>query len=65
MRRGLLLFLNLGLLGTIAGCGRGVCDCIVYPLEHGTPSPIVKPASATGTQPIQPVPAANPPAPQQ
>jgi hypothetical protein len=64
MRRGLLLFLNLGLLGTMVGCGRGVCDCIVYPLEHGTPSPIVKPASAAAN-PIQPVPAANTPAPQQ
>ena len=66
MRRGMLLLLNLGLLGSVVGCSRGVCDCIVYPLDHGTPSPVVKPASAVG-QPIQPVPApaANTPTPQQ
>ena len=62
MRRGLLLLLSIGLIGTLAGCGfhicQGGCDCQVYPIDHGTPSPLVKPASAV--EPIHPVPAASP-----
>jgi hypothetical protein len=55
MRRGLLLLASLGLFG-LFGCGchkcQGVCDCQVYPIEHGTPSPIVKPACADTIQPV-------------
>ncbi|HWG42587.1 MAG TPA: hypothetical protein VN688_07350 [Gemmataceae bacterium] len=61
MRRGLLLFLSVGLLSTLAGCGhrtQGICDCQVYPLDHGTPSPLIKPGA--GVQPIHPVPEVAP-----
>jgi hypothetical protein len=61
MRRGLLLFVSVGLLSTLAGCARhcrGICDCQVYPIDHGTPSPLVKPASVV--QPIHPTPVAAP-----
>jgi hypothetical protein len=61
MRRGLLLFLGSGLLGLLAGCHHceGRCDCLVYPLDHGTPSPLVKTAAPVPppAQPIAPVPA--------
>ncbi|GEM_PF-7101865 len=60
MRRGLLLFLGSGLLGLLTGCHccQGRCDCQVYPLDHGTPSPLVKPASTMApAPPIAPVPA--------
>jgi hypothetical protein len=55
MHRGLLLFVNLGLFGSITGCSRGVCDCLVNPYYHGTPSPIVKPASAVADPATAPV----------
>jgi hypothetical protein len=50
MRRGMLMFIGVGLLGSLAGCSRGVCDCLVAPISHGTPSPIVKPASGVADQ---------------
>jgi len=60
MRRGLLLIVGSGLLGLLAGCChhcQGRCDCLVYPLDHGTPSPFVKPAPlGAPVQPIAPVP---------
>jgi hypothetical protein len=59
IRRGLLLFVGSGLLGLLAGCHncQGRCDCLVYPLDHGTPSPLVKPAPvATPAPPIAPMP---------
>lgn len=66
MRRGLLLFVSLGLLGALAGCGghrcQGICDCQVQPLAHGTPSPLVKPALPLGDS-THPAPVANTPAP--
>jgi hypothetical protein len=54
MRRGLLLFVGLGLLGLFGCCHRcqGVCDCQVYPIEHGTPSPIVKSAPCDVANPV-------------
>jgi hypothetical protein len=55
MRRGVLLSAAIGLLALIGCCHRchGVCDCQVYPLDHGTPSPIVKPGPIV-SPPIQP-----------
>jgi hypothetical protein len=60
MRRGLFLFVGLGLLGLLSGCHhcRGVCDCQVAPSDHCTPSPIVKPAvPVTATPPLAATPA--------
>lgn len=60
MRRGLFLFVGLGLLGLLTGCNhashcRGVCDCQVAPIDHCTPSPIVKPAvPITAAPPLAP-----------
>jgi hypothetical protein len=60
MRRGLLLFIGTGLLSGLSGCHfcQGRCDCLVYPLDHGTPPPFVKPAplAAPPLQPIAPMP---------
>jgi hypothetical protein len=61
MRRGLLLFVSLGLLSTLVGCGhrcQGVCDCAVQPIDHLTPSPLVKPAFPIGDS-VHPAPAVN------
>jgi hypothetical protein len=57
IRRGLLLFIGSGLLGLLTGCHhcQGRCDCQVYPLDHGTPSPLV--TTAPPLQQIAPVPA--------
>ena len=44
------MLIGVGLLGSLAGCSRGVCDCLVTPIGHGTPSPIVKPASGVADQ---------------
>jgi hypothetical protein len=54
MLRALLLSVGAGLLGLLAGCHhcQGRCDCQVYPLDHGTPSPIVKPG-LTAASPFQ------------
>jgi hypothetical protein len=63
MRRGLFLFVGLGLLGLLTGCNgaghcRGVCDCLVAPIDHCTPSPIVKPATPiTAAPPLAATPA--------
>jgi hypothetical protein len=61
MRRGLLLFVGAGLLGLLAGCHQcqGRCDCLVHPLDHGTPCPFTKPATTAepDVHPIAPVPA--------
>ncbi|MGH7224333.1 MAG: hypothetical protein ACRELF_13975 [Gemmataceae bacterium] len=56
MHRGLLLFVAAGLLSVLAGCHHcaGRCDCQVYPIEHGTPSPIVKPGPIV-SPPLQPI----------
>ncbi|HTU88730.1 MAG TPA: hypothetical protein VMF69_01415 [Gemmataceae bacterium] len=57
MRRGLMLFVGAGLLSLLAGCRHschGRCDCLVYPIIHGTPSPIVQPASFA-EPPLHPV----------
>jgi hypothetical protein len=65
MRRGLLLSVSLGLLGAFAGCShrcQGVCDCPVQPIDHLTPSPVVKPALPAGAS-DHPLPTANTPAP--
>jgi hypothetical protein len=57
MRRGVLLCAVVGLLSMLAGCHNGhchgVCDCQVHPIDHGTPSPIVKPAPIV-SPPLQP-----------
>jgi hypothetical protein len=55
MRRGLLLSVGLGLLGLLAGCHHchGVCDCQVHPIDHCSPSPIVKPGPYV-SPPLQP-----------
>lgn len=53
--RGLVLLIGAGLLSLLSGCRsncQGRCDCLVHPISHGTPSPIVQPA-----QPLAPVPA--------
>jgi hypothetical protein len=39
MRRSLLLVMSLGPAGLAAGCGHGVCDCLVQPAAYGTPPP--------------------------
>ncbi|HTU20176.1 MAG TPA: hypothetical protein VMG10_19080 [Gemmataceae bacterium] len=61
MHRVLLLFVGVGLLGLLSGCHHcaGRCDCLVHPIDHGTPSPIVKPAPvvAPPVQPVAPSPA--------
>jgi hypothetical protein len=51
MRRGILLFTSLCLLGTLAGCRHGVCDCSVVPLGQGTPGPAIHPVQS-GPPPI-------------
>jgi hypothetical protein len=60
MRRGLLLLIGSGLLSVLSGCQlcQGRCDCLVYPLDHGTPAPFVKPAPQAMplAQPIAPMP---------
>ncbi|HEY7326267.1 MAG TPA: hypothetical protein VH592_01410 [Gemmataceae bacterium] len=58
MRRGLLLFIGTGLLGLLSGCHHceGRCDCLVHPIDHGTPPPVVQPALQT-QPPIAPMPA--------
>jgi hypothetical protein len=60
MRRGVLLFVGAGLLGLLAGCHhqcQGRCDCLVHPIEHGTPCPFTKTASVptTAAPPLAPV----------
>ena len=64
MRRGLLLFVNLNLLGALIGChhSHSACDCQTQPLDHLTPSPVVKPAAPAG--PMFSAPAASTDAPQ-
>lgn len=55
MYRKCVLLIGAGLLSLLSGCHhswQGRCDCQVYPISHGTPSPIVQPA-----QPLAPVPA--------
>jgi hypothetical protein len=57
MRRGVLLSVAAGLLGLLAGCYHhyhGRCDCQVYPIDHGTPSPLVKPGPVAAP-PLQPI----------
>jgi hypothetical protein len=58
MHRGMLPFVGASLLGLLAGCHScaGRCDCLVHPIDHGTPSPIVKPAP-TVSPPVAPIPA--------
>lgn len=58
MFRALMLLIGVGLLSTLVGCRsncQGRCDCQVYPLEHGTPLPYVKP-SANIAPPLQSAP---------
>ncbi len=51
MRRGLLLFVSLGLLSALSGCrhSQSSCGCQTPAADHLSPSPIVSPATSGGS----------------
>jgi len=51
MRRGLLLFVGLGLLSALSGCrhSQSSCDCQNPAADHMSPAPIASPATSGGS----------------